>query len=434
MRCPMAQKPGPNAFKIGQIRAREVLDCRGHPTLEVDVFTEDGALGRVDVPSGRSVGANEAFELRNGNRRYGGRGVLKAAGNVTEIIAPELKGKDVRDQREIDELMIELDGTEDKSRLGANAIVGVSLACVRAAANGLEIPLYRYLGGPDANLLPVPFLNLINGGKHAATELDFQEHMLIPVGAKTFSEAIRIGAEIYHELGGILTERWGRQSLNVADEGGYTPPGMRTPQEAFDAELQAAEELGYGKEVLLGLDAAASHFYLRKRGTYRLLGGEVSTEKLLDIYEELVSAYPLRSIEDPFHEEDFESFSAITRDLDVQVVGDDLFVTDLKRLKRGVEMHAANTLLWKVNQVGTLSEALDAARYALQSGYGIQVSERSGQTEDSWLADMAVGLNAGQVKAGAPCRGERTAQYNALLRIEEELGGSARYAGGILQR
>ncbi len=418
----------PGAFSIKHVKAREVLDCRGHPTLEVDVITEGGAVGRADVPSGRSTGRHETFELRDGGRRYGGMGVLRAARNVNKIIGPRLKGQDVRGQQEIDETMIRLDGTDNKSRLGGNAVVGVSLAVAKAAAQGLGVSLYRYIGGPSADLLPVPFLNLINGGKHAATDLDFQEHMVVPVGAKSFSEALRIGSEIYYELGDILSKEWGRHSLNVADEGGYTPPGMTTAQQAFDAELQAAEELGYGDRIVLGLDAAASHFYDAKKERYKLMNREISREKLLECYEELVSAYPLRSIEDPFHEEDFEAFAVITKSLKIQVVGDDLFVTNINRLKVGTEIGAANALLWKVNQVGTLTEALEAAGYASEKGYGVQVSERSGQTEDTWLADLAVGLCAGQVKTGAPCRGERTAQYNRLLRIEEELGSSAEYA------
>lgn len=370
--------------------------------------------------------------MRDGGRRYGGMGVLRAARNVNEIIGPELKGQDVRDQEEIDGIMIRLDGTENKSKLGGNALVGVSLAVAKAAAQSLGISLYRHIGGPSADLLPVPFLNLINGGKHAATDLDFQEHMVVPVEAKRFSEALRIGSEVYHELGNILSHEWGRHSLNVADEGGYTPPGMNTPQQAFDAELQAAEELGYGDQIVLGLDAAASHFYDAKKEKYKLMNREISREKLLEFYEELASAYPLRSIEDPFQEEDFEAFAAITKSLKIQVVGDDLFVTNTNRLKVGTEIGAANALLWKVNQVGTLTEALDAADYASEKSYRVQVSERSGQTEDTWLADMAVGLSAGQVKTGAPCRGERTAQYNRLLRIEEELGSSARYSRQLL--
>lgn len=416
-------------FEIMEVKAREVLDCRGNPTLEVDVLTKGGFLGRADVPSGRSTGKHEAFELRDGGRRYEGKGVLRAVQNVNEVIAPSLKGKDARRQREIDILMIELDGTENKSRLGANAIVGVSLAVAKTAAGTLGIPLYRHVGGSNAHVLPLPLLNLINGGKLAATELDFQEHIIMPVGAKTFSEAMQIGAEVYFELGKTLTGKWGRHSLNVADEGGYTPPGMKNPREAFDAELKAIEELGYGDKFVLGLDVAASHLYNRKTKKYTLMGGEITREDLINFYKELVSTYPIQSIEDPLEQEDFEGFAELTKTLNIQIVGDDLFVTNMKRLKKGIEMGAANALLWKVNQIGTLTEALDAADCAFRHGYGVQVSERSGQTEDTWLADITVGLNAGQIKTGAPCRSERTAQYNQLLRIEEELGGTAKYAG-----
>jgi len=416
-------------FEIKEIRGREVLDCRGEPTVEVDVLTKGGFLGRVDVPSGRSTGRYEAFELRDGEDRFHGKGVLRAVENVNKILAPALKGRDVRKQREIDELMVELDGTENKSKLGANAIVGVSLAVARVAANSLGVPLYLHVGGSHAHVLPVPFLNLINGGKLAATDLDFQEHMVVPVGAKTFSEAVMIGAEVYYELGKVLAERWGRHSLNVADEGGYTPPGMKDPREAFDDEIKAIEELGYEDKFVLGLDVAASHLYDKDRKTYTLMGKEVTREDLIDFYKDLVSVYPVQSIEDPLEQEDFEGFAELTSTLGIQVVGDDLFVTNVKRLKEGIEVGAANALLLKVNQVGTLSEAIDAAQLAFGSGYGVQVSERSGQTEDTWLADISVGLSAGQIKTGAPCRGERTAQYNQLLRIEEELGRSARYAG-----
>jgi len=416
-------------FKIKEVRAREILDCRGEPTVEVDVLTFGGSLGRASVPSGRSTGRYEAFELRDGGRRYLGKGVLRAVQNVNEIIAPALKGKDVRNQREIDEQLIELDGTENKSRLGANAIVGVSLAVAKAAAEELGIPLYRYIGGTNACILPVPFMNLINGGKLAATELDFQEHMVVPVGAKSFSEAIRMGAEVYYELGKVLAEKWGRHSLNVADEGGYTPPGMKDPRDALEAELKVVEELGYGNKFVLGLDVAASHLYNEKTKKYMLMGKEVSREALMDFYEELVSAYPVKSIEDPLEQEDFEGFAELTRSLGIQIIGDDLFVTNVKRLEKGIMMKAANAILLKVNQIGTLSEALDTAQLAFRNNYAVQVSERSGQTEDAWLADITVGLNAGQIKTGAPCRSERTAQYNQLLRIEEELGKAAKYAG-----
>jgi len=420
-------------FKIKEIKAREILDCRGNPTIEVDVLTNEGVLGRADVPSGRSTGEHEALELRDGGNRYHGKGVLNAVRNVNEIIASALKGRDVTKQREIDELMIELDGTENKSKLGANAIVGVSIAVAKAAANALKLPLYQHIGGPNAHILPVPVLDLIEGGMLAASDLDFQEHQVMPVGAKSFSEAIRIGLEVYHELGKELVEKWGKHSLNVGVEGGYTPPKMKDPRDAFDAELKAIEELGYGDKFVLSIDAAASHLYNRKTGKYTLMGKEITREELMDFYEKLVSAYPLQSIEDPLEEEDFDGFAELTKTLNIQIVGDDLFVTNIKRLKKGIETGAANALLLKVNQIGTLSEALDAAQLAFKNNYGVQVSERSGQTEDTWLADLTVGLNAGQIKTGVT-RSERTAQYNQLFRIEEELSNKARYAGRNFRR
>lgn len=415
-------------FEIKEIKAREILDCRGNPTVEVDVVTKGGVLGRADVPSGRSTGTHEALELRDGGDRAHGKGVLKTVRNVNEIIAPALKRKDVLNQREIDELMIELDGTANKSKLGANAIVGVSLAIAKTAANALKIPLYRYIGGPNAHVLPVPVLDLIEGGLLAASDLDFQEHQVIPVGAKSFSEAIRMGLEVYHELGKILAEKWGKHSLNVGVEGGYTPLGMKDPRDAFDVELKAITELGYKDNFVLSLDVAANHLYNKKTGKYALMGKKITREELMDLYKDLVSAYPLRSIEDPLEEEDFEGFAELTKTLNIQIVGDDLFVTNIKRLRKGIEMGAANALLLKVNQIGTLSEALDAAQLAFRNRYGVQVSERSAQTEDTWLADLTVGLNAGQIKTGVT-RSERTAQYNQLFRIEEDLGNKARYAG-----
>ncbi len=415
-------------FEIKEIKAREILDCRGNPTVEVDVVTRTGVLGRADAPSGRSTGKYEAVELRDGGVRAHGKGVLNAVRNVNEIIAPALKGQDVTKQREIDDILIELDGTDNKAKLGANALVSVSLAIAKAAAQALQLPFYRYIGDYNIYILPVPILDLIEGGLLAATELDFQEHQVIPVATKRFSEAIRMGLEVYHELGKILVDKWGKHSLNVGVEGGYTPPNMKDPREAFDAELQAIEELGYGDNFVLSLDVAATHLYNRKTEKYIVMKKEFTREALMDFYEELVTTYPLQSIEDPLEEEDFEGFAELTRTLNIQIVGDDLFVTNIKRLQKGIEMGAANALLLKVNQVGTLSEALDAAQIAFKNGYGVQVSERSGQTEDTWLADLTVGLNAGQIKTGVS-RAERTAQYNQLLRIEEELGHRAKYAG-----
>jgi enolase len=417
-----------NRFAIRTITAREVLDCRGNPTVEADIVTEGGVLGRADVPAGRSRGEHEAFELRDGGRRYAGTGVLKACKNINETIAPKLRGIDVTRQVDIDQTMIALDGTENKSRLGGNAIVGVSLAAARTAANALGLSLYRYVGGPRASILPVPLLNYINGGKLAATDLDFQEHMIIPIGAKTFNEAMAMGTEVYFLLGKQLAKKYTKYVLNTADEGGYTPP-MTDPREALDAELKACEELGYGKDFVLALDCAATHLYDAEKKTYRFMGKDWSREKMMDYYEDLCKAYPLASIEDPLQQEDFEGFAELTRSVKIQIVGDDLFVTNVKRLETGIAMGAGNALLWKVNQIGTLTEALDAAYRAFRNDYGVQASERSGQTEDPWLADLTVALGAGQIKTGAPCRSERTAQYNQLFRIEEELGSGAIYPG-----
>jgi len=414
-------------FEITAVKGREIIDCRGYPTVQVDVWVDKAVLGRANVPCGRSKGTHEAFELRDGGKRYAGFGVRKAIDNVNKVIAPEVVGKDVRGQRKLDKLMIAMDGTQNKAKLGANAIVGVSLAIAKAAACSLRIPLYRYIN-TNAHILPVPALDLIEGGMLAASELDFQEHLVIPVGAESFSEAIRMGMEVYYELGKILAEKWGKHSLNVGVEGGYTPPGMKDPREAFDAELLAIEKLGYGGKFVLGLDCAASHFYNRKTGRYTLMGKEITREELMDFYKELVSSYPLQSIEDPLEEEDFDGFAELARTLNIQIVGDDLFVTNINRLRKGVEKGAANALLLKVNQIGTLSEALDAAQFAFKNGYGVQVSERSGETEDTWLADLTVGLNAGQIKTGV-ARAERTSKYNRLLQIEEELGPVAKYAG-----
>ena len=414
-------------FKITDVRAREIIDGRGTPTVEVDIWVDNFLRGRADVPSGRSTGSHEAFELRDGGKRYAGFGVMKAIDNVNKIIALEVVGKDVRDQRKLDKLMIEMDGTQNKAKLGANAILGVSLAIAKAAACSLRIPLYQYID-TNAYILPVPVLDLIEGGMIAASDLDFQEHQVIPVGAESFSEAIRMGMEVYYELGKILAEKWGKHSLNVGVEGGYTPPGMKDPREAFDAELLAIEKLGYEDKFVLSLDCAASHFYNRKTGRYTLMGKEITREELMNFYKDLVSSYPLQSIEDPLDEEDFDGFAELARTLNIQIVGDDLFVTNINRLRKGIEKGAANALLLKVNQIGTLSEALDAAQFAFRNSYGVQVSERSGQTEDTWLADLTVGLNAGQIKTGV-VRAERTSKYNRLLQIEEELGPIAKYAG-----
>ena len=420
-----------NPFEITGIVAREILDSRGNPTIEVDVYTPV-AMGRAAVPSGASTGAHEALELRDGGGRYHGKGVKRAVENVNKIIAPELIGMDVTLQRDIDMLMLELDGSENKSNLGANAILGVSLAVAKAAANTLGMPLYRYLGGINAYVLPVPMSNVINGGAHAGNDLDFQEFMIMPVGAKNFREAIQMVSETYHTLKKILMEKYGKLAVNVGDEGGFAPP-MKEVTEPLDALVKAIEETGYkvGDEIAFALDVASSEFYDEEKNVYVVGGKEYTREELVDLYKELISTYPIVSIEDPVQEEDFEGFAMVTKELGkkVQLVGDDIFVTNVKRLKKGIEMGAGNALLLKVNQIGTLSEAIDAAYLAFRAGYGVVVSHRSGETEDSTIADIAVALNAGQIKTGAPARSDRNAKYNQLLRIEEELEGIAYYPG-----
>ncbi|RLF78314.1 phosphopyruvate hydratase [Thermococci archaeon] len=420
-----------NPFEITGIVAREILDSRGNPTIEVDVYTPV-AMGRAAVPSGASTGIHEALELRDGGGRYHGKGVKRAVENVNKIIAPELIGMDVTLQRDIDMLMLELDGSENKSNLGANAILGVSLAVAKAAANTLGIPLYRYLGGVNAYVLPVPMSNVINGGAHAGNDLDFQEFMIMPVGAKSFREAIQMVSETYHTLKKILMEKYGKLAVNVGDEGGFAPP-MKEVTEPLDALVKAIEETGYkvGDEIAFALDVASSEFYEEEKNVYVVGGKEYTREELVDLYKELISTYPIVSIEDPVQEEDFEGFAMVTKELGkrVQLVGDDIFVTNVKRLKKGIEMGAGNALLLKVNQIGTLSEAIDAAYLAFRAGYGVVVSHRSGETEDSTIADIAVALNAGQIKTGAPARSDRNAKYNQLLRIEEELEGIAYYPG-----
>ena len=423
-----------NQFNIRNVTAREILDSRGHPTIEVDVITEGGALGRADAPAGRSRGTYEAFEMRDGGRRYNGFGVRKAVGTVNHIVGPLLRGMDVREQRKIDEALVERDGTENKSRIGGNAITAASWAVTKAAASSLSLPVYRYVGGSNAHILPVPTFLYICGGKLAATNFDFQEFNAMPVGAKNFAEAMCMGSEVYHRLGVILAKKYGKYSLNTGDEGSFSPPGPREPGEAYDMILKAIEEEGYEKEFILALDAAATHLYNGRSRRYRYLGKLVTRERLMDVYEQLVRTYPLRSIEDPFQENDYEAFAEITKRLQIQIVGDDFFVSSLERLMKGIQIKAANTVLLKVNQVGTLSEALDTASCAARNGYSVLVSERSAQTEDTWLADLSVAINAGQIKNGAPVRGERVAQFNQLLRIEEELGKSARYAGRDFRR
>ncbi|RLE50184.1 MAG: phosphopyruvate hydratase [Candidatus Methanomethylicota archaeon] len=421
-----------NGFEITLVKAREILDSRGNPTVEAEVHTLAGGIGRASVPSGASTGAYEALEVRNGDqRRFKGKGVLKAVENVNKIIAPALIGLDSRKQEEVDNTMISLDGTANKSKLGANAILSVSLATAKAAAGTLNKPLYKYLGGDEASTLPVPLMNIINGGKHAGNQLALQEFMIIPVGFKSFNEALRAGVEVYQSLKNVLKKLYGASAINVGDEGGFAPP-MKLTEEALQALMKAISDAGYTEdEVMLGLDCAASSFYVNQKEVYLVDGEEKSRDKLFDYYLELISRYPILSIEDPFEENDFQSFSDFTREVGkhVQVVGDDLFVTNINRLKQGVSMKAANALLLKVNQIGTLSEAIAAAKYAFENSYNVIVSHRSGETEDPFIADLAVALNTGQIKTGAPARGERTAKYNQLLRIEEELEAKARYPG-----
>ncbi|MDP2767329.1 MAG: phosphopyruvate hydratase [Candidatus Methanoperedens sp.] len=418
------QSSGDTLFTIKNIHAREILDSRGNPTVEVDVTTET-RFGRASVPSGASTGTNEALELRDKDRRYHGKGVKIAVNNVNTEIKKALTGMDVRDQRDIDRLMIELDGTPNKSRLGANAILGVSLAVAHAAANALELFLYRYLGGANTSTLPCPTMNVINGGKHAGNELAIQEFMIQPKGAKTYSEALRMGVETYHTLGSILSKKYGSSALNVGYEGGYAPPLANT-RDALDFLVSAIEEAEYEKKITIGLDAAASEFY--KKDKYYIDGKALSNGELMDYYADLVKTYPILSIEDPFHEEAFDDFAALTKKLkDTIIVGDDLFVTNVKRLEKGIKMNAANTLLLKVNQIGTLSEAIDAARLAQKNRYKVVVSHRSAETEDTTIADISVAIGAELIKTGAPARSERNAKYNQLLRIEENLGKAATY-------
>jgi len=413
-------------FTIEHIHAREILDSRGNPTVEVDVYTECG-FGRASVPSGASTGTFEALELRDKDKRYLGKGVVKAINNVNTEIAQALLGLDVRDQREIDAIMLELDGTENKSKLGANAILGVSLGVAHAAADSLGISLYRYLGGTNAFTLPVPTMNVINGGKHAGNELAIQEFMIQPGGAKTFSEALRMGAETYHILGAILAKKYGNSAINVGYEGGYAPP-LKNTADALDALAGAIEEAGYDKKITIGLDSAATEFY--KDGKYKVDGKKFSSGELVDFYSDLVKTYPILSIEDPFEEESFEDFAELTNELkDTIIIGDDLFVTNVKRLEQGIKMNAGNALLLKVNQIGTLSEAFDAAQLAQKNKFKVVVSHRSAETEDTTIADISVAIGAELIKTGAPARSERNAKYNQLLRIEEELGKAGRFVG-----
>ncbi|MBZ4665718.1 phosphopyruvate hydratase [Mahella sp.] len=419
--------------EIIDILAREILDSRGNPTVEVEVLTEGGFIGRAAVPSGASTGAFEAIELRDGDKnRYMGKGVLQAVDNVNNVIAPELIGMDAVDQVAIDKLMIELDGTPNKSKLGANAILGVSLAVAKAAAASVGLPLYQYIGGVNAKVLPVPMMNILNGGKHADNTVDIQEFMVMPVGAPSFKEALRMCAEVFHTLKKVLSDKG--YSTAVGDEGGFAP-NLKTNEEAIDVILEAVEKAGYraGDDIRIAIDTAATELYDEKDGKYHFPGeGIVRTaEEMVDFYEHLVDKYPIISLEDGVAEEDWEGWKLLTQRLGkkIQLVGDDLFVTNTERLAKGIDLGVANSILIKVNQIGSLTETLDAIQMANRAGYTAVVSHRSGETEDTTIADIVVGVNAGQIKTGAPSRVDRVAKYNQLLRIEEALGDTAQYLG-----
>lgn len=414
---------------IDVVTAREILDSRGNPTVEVEVLLDDDALGRAAVPSGASTGAFEAVELRDGDEsRYGGKGVLKAVENVNEAIAEEVIGFDATDQREIDAVMLELDGTDNKAKLGANAILGVSLAVAQAAAESAGLPLFRYVGGPNAHVLPVPMMNILNGGSHADSNVDIQEFMIAPIGAESFAEAVEKGASVYHALKKVLKDRG--LSTGLGDEGGFAP-NLESNAAALDLILEAIKAAGLepGTDIALALDVAASEFY--DDGSYAFEGAKKSADEMIEYYVGLVEKYPLVSIEDPLNEDDWDGWKKITAVLGdkVQLVGDDLFVTNPERLARGIDTGTANALLVKVNQIGTLTETLDAVTLAQTNGYKCMMSHRSGETEDVTIADLAVATNCGQIKTGAPARSERVAKYNQLIRIEETLDEAATYAG-----
>jgi enolase len=414
---------------IEGIVAREILDSRGNPTVEVEIGLDDGTIARAAVPSGASTGAFEALELRDGDpKRYGGKGVLKAVDNITERIAPELVGYEASEQRAIDQRMLDLDGTPDKSGLGANAILGVSLAVARAAADSAELSLFKYLGGPNAHVLPVPMMNILNGGAHADSNVDIQEFMIAPVGAPSFGEALRYGAEVYHALKSVLKKRG--LATGLGDEGGFAP-NLPANAAALDLIAEATRAAGYtlGDDIVLALDVAATEFH--RDGSYVFEGAPKSADEMVAYYAKLVDSYPIVSIEDPLAEEDWAGWSAMTTELGrrIQIVGDDLFVTNPTRIARGIAEGAANAVLVKVNQIGSLTETFDAVELAHRSGFRTMMSHRSGETEDTTIADLAVAVGSGQIKTGAPARSERVAKYNQLLRIEDELDDAARYAG-----
>ncbi|MBC61096.1 MAG: phosphopyruvate hydratase [Zetaproteobacteria bacterium] len=416
--------------QISFVAAREILDSRGNPTVEVEIGTKDQHWGRCSVPSGASTGEYEAYELRDQEKRFSGKGVLKAVKNVSDTIAQQILGMDVCDQKSLDEKLIELDGTQNKSRLGANSILGVSLACAKAAAATCGLPLYRYLGGVHANRLPVPFMNVINGGAHADNNIDIQEFMIAPVGAKSFREGLRWGAEVYHTLKSVLQEK--KLSTAVGDEGGFAP-NLSSNEEALAIIIEAIEKAGFnaGNDISLALDVAASSFYNKDKNFYELKSEKrkLSANEMIEFLNNIAEDYPIISIEDALDENDWQGFVALTKCLGdkVQIVGDDLFVTNINKLQQGVKEKAANSILIKPNQIGTLSETLSCIDYANKHGYTHMVSHRSGETEDTIIADLSVACGSGQIKTGAPCRSDRTCKYNQLLRIEEELGKNSKY-------
>ena len=420
--------------QIAKIHARQVLDSRGNPTIEVDVYTTSGVLGRAIVPSGASTGAHEAVELRDGDKKkYLGKGVLKAVENVNTKIAAELEGMSIFEQNALDQIMILLDGTPNKAKLGANAILGVSLAMARAAAEELGMPLYRYVGGVNANTLPIPLMNILNGGAHADNKIDFQEFMVVPTGADTFSDALRMGVEVFHQLKGVLKKKG--HSTNVGDEGGFAP-NLGSNEEAIEIVLSAIEAAGYkpGKDIFIALDPAATEFYDAKAKVYHFHksnGKKLKSEEMVDYWANWVKKYPIISIEDGMAEDDWKGWGLMTEKLGnkIQLVGDDLFVTNVTRLQKGIDEHIANSILVKVNQIGTLTETINAVNLAHRNAYTSVMSHRSGETEDTTIADLAVALNCGQIKTGSASRTDRIAKYNQLLRIEEELGPMAYYPG-----
>lgn len=419
---------------IAQILAREILDSRGNPTVEVDVITDDGIIGTAAVPSGASTGVHEAVELRDGDSsRYLGKGVLKAVNNVREVFGPELTGAFVSSQAAIDRHMIKMDGSENKGNLGANAMLGISMACAKAAAQSHGMPLYRYLGGVNANILPVPMMNILNGGAHADNKIDFQEFMIMPVGADRFSEALRMGTEVFHHLKAVL--KADGFSTNVGDEGGFAP-NLESNEAAIEYVLKAIEKAGYkaGEDIYIAMDAASSEFYDAEKGVYRFHksdGRELTSEEMAAYWKDWTERYPIVSIEDGMAEDDWEGWRALTAAVgeQIQLVGDDLFVTNTKRLMQGIEQECGNSILIKVNQIGTLTETIEAVELASSFGYTSVMSHRSGETEDTTIADLAVALGTGQIKTGSASRSDRIAKYNRLLRIEEELGSNARYLG-----